>query len=118
MRDPEADYAKLFPPPRHVEKQIFCAQQKPGLADYLTTAQKPRLDANVFSALPNRFADSRFLQIMGARRSPCNSPRKKVTLLHNAAKSHAIHHMHLASPPPPALASPALALGLLADKNQ
>ena len=57
MRDPEADYAKLFPPPRHVEKQILGAQQKPGLADHLTTAQKPRSDASVFSVLPNRFAD-------------------------------------------------------------
>ena len=40
MRDPEADYEKLSPPPRHVEKQILGAQQKPGLANHLTTAQK------------------------------------------------------------------------------
>ena len=57
MRDPEADFEKLSPPPRHVENQILGAQQKPSLADHLTTAQKPRLDANIFSALPNRFAD-------------------------------------------------------------
>jgi hypothetical protein len=59
------------------------------------------------------FADSLFLQIMGAPRSPYNSPRQKVTLLHNAAESYAIHHLHLASASPPALV-----LGLLADKNQ
>jgi hypothetical protein len=57
MRDPEADYEKLSLPPRHVEKQILGVQQKLGLADHLTTAQKPHSDANVFSALPNRFAD-------------------------------------------------------------
>jgi hypothetical protein len=55
---------------------------------------------------------------MGARRSPRNSPRKKVTLLHNAAESYAIYHLHLASASPPALVLPALVLGLLADKNQ
>ena len=54
MPGPEAGYENLSPPPRHVEKQILGAQQKPGLVDHLTTAQKPRSDANVFSALPNR----------------------------------------------------------------
>jgi hypothetical protein len=55
---------------------------------------------------------------MGALRSPCNSPRKEVMLLHNAAESYAIHHLHLASASPPALVLAALVLGLLADKNQ
>jgi hypothetical protein len=55
---------------------------------------------------------------MGAPRSPYNSTRKKVTLLHNAAESYAIHHLRPASPSSPALVLPALVLGLLADKNQ
>jgi hypothetical protein len=55
---------------------------------------------------------------MGAPRSPYNSSHKKVTLLHNAAESYAIHHLRLTSASPPALVLPAMVLGMLANKNQ
>jgi hypothetical protein len=60
---------------------------------------------------------------MGAPRSPYNSPRQNVTLLHNAAESYDVHHLYLAGPSLPAVALPALVLpalilDVLADKNQ